>query len=235
MIKVKFLRLLSYLVVFVGLFLLVLPQLNQFRIDNRAKKNNAVAEEISATDMQNNINSKTSFDFDSIEEISTSGTWLSPDLIDQNLIIGRLYIPSIDLNLTVFNGLSNSILHAGLGTMRPGLTMGQGNFPIAGHYSADSDILFGNLISVEIGDKIYLTDNEKIYEYKVYETRIVDVTEVKWVENTVAKEHGKPIISLMNCYYIDGQNSGDRYFVFGELIEISDLADSPIYLKWTNS
>ena len=231
MIKVKFLRLLSYLVVFVGLFLLVLPQLNQFRIDNRAKKNNAVAEEISATDMQNNINSKTSFDFDSIEEISTSGTWLSPDLIDQNLIIGRLYIPSIDLNLTVFNGLSNSILHAGLGTMRPGLTMGQGNFPIAGHYSADSDILFGNLISVEIGDKIYLTDNEKIYEYKVYETRIVDVTEVKWVENTVAKEHGKPIISLMNCYYVDGQNSGDRYFVFGELIEISDLADSPIYLK----
>ena len=235
MIKVKFLRLLNYLVVFVGLFLLVLSQLNQFRIDNRAKKNNAVAEEISATDMQNNINSKTSFDFDSIEEISTSGTWLSPDLIDQNLIIGRLYIPSIDLNLTVFNGLSNSILHAGLGTMRPGLTMGQGNFPIAGHYSADSDILFGNLISVEIGDQIYLTDNEKIYEYKVYETRIVDVTEVKWVENTVAKEHGKPIISLMNCYYIDGQNSGDRYFVFGELIEISDLADSPIYLKWTNS
>lgn len=231
MIKVKFLRLLNYLVVFVGLFLLVLSQLNQFRIDNRAKKNNAVAEEISATDMQNNINSKTSFDFDSIEEISTSGTWLSPDLIDQNLIIGRLYIPSIDLNLTVFNGLSNSILHAGLGTMRPGLTMGQGNFPIAGHYSADSDILFGNLISVEIEDQIYLTDNEKIYEYKVYETRIVDVTEVKWVENTVAKEHGKPIISLMNCYYIDGQNSGDRYFVFGELIEISDLADSPIYLK----
>ena len=235
MIKVKFLRLLSYLVVFVGLFLLVLPQLNQFRIDNRAKKNNAVAEEISATVFKYNINSKTSFDFDSIEEISTSGTWLSPDLIDQNLIIGRLYIPSIDLNLTVFNGLSNSILLAGLGTMRPGLTMGQGNFPIAGHYSADSDILFGNLISVEIGDKIYLTDNEKIYEYKVYETRIVDVTEVKWVENTVAKEHGKPIISLMNCYYIDGQNSGDRYFVFGELIEISDLADSPIYLKWTNS
>ena len=235
MIKVKFLRLLNYLVVFVGLFLLVLSQLNQFCIDNRDKKNNAVAEEISATDMQNNINSKRSFDFDSIEEISTSGTWLSPDLIDQNLIIGRLYIPSIDLNLTVFNGLSNSILHAGLGTMRPGLTMGQGNFPIAGHYSADSDILFGNLISVEIGDQIYLTDNEKIYEYKVYETRIVDVTEVKWVENTVAKEHGKPIISLMNCYYIDGQNSGDRYFVFGELIEISDLADSPIYLKWTNS
>lgn len=231
MIKVKFLRLLSYLFVFVGLFLLVLPQLNQFRIDNRAKKNNAVAEEISATDMQNNINSKTSFDFDSIEEISTSGTWQSPDLIDQNLIIGRLYIPSIDLNLTVFNGLSNSILQAGLGTMRPGLTMGQGNFPIAGHYSADPDILFGNLISVEIGDKIYLTDNEKIYEYKVYETRIVDATEVKWVENTVAKEHGKPIISLMNCYFIDGQNSGDRYFVFGELIEISDLADSPISLK----
>ncbi|AEB30176.1 putative sortase [Carnobacterium sp. 17-4] len=214
-----------------GLLLLVLPQLNQWRIGNRSEKNAAIAEEISAKDMQNNLHSKTIFDFDSIEEISTSGTWLSPEMIDPSLIIGRLYIPNIELNLTVFNGLSNSILHAGLGTMRPDLMMGKGNFPIAGHYSADPDILFGNLISVELGDKIYLTDNEKVYEYEVYETRSVDVTEGKWIKDAVAEEHGKPVISLMNCYYIDGQNSGDRYFVFGELVDTKDLADTDLDIK----
>lgn len=194
-------------------------------IHNRTEKNNNVAEEVSAEEMQKNLNSETTFDFDSIEEISTSGTWLSPDYIDDRLIIGRLYIPSIEVNLTVFNGVSNSILHAGLGTMRPNLAMGEGNFPIAGHYSRDKDILFGDLISIDIGDKIYLTDNEKIYEYEVYETRAVEVTEVTWIEDVVAEEHGKPIISLMNCYYVNGQNSGDRYFVFGELIETRDLTE----------
>ena len=226
MIKPKFFRIVSYLLIFAGLLLLVLPQLNYIKIDNRTEKNNTVAEEMSAEEVQNNLNSETTFDFDSIEEISTSGTWLSPEYIDKRLIIGRLYIPSIEVNLTVFNGISNSILHAGVGTMRPDLTMGEGNFPIAGHYSRDKGILFGDLISVEIGDKIYLTDNVKVYEYEVYETRAVEVTEVEWIEDAIAKEHGKPIISLMNCYYVDGQNSGDRYFVFGELIETSDLTMS---------
>lgn len=226
MIKRKIFRIVSYLFILAGILLLVLPQLNYIRIGNRTEKNNITAEEIPAKDMQNNLHSETTFDFDSIEEISTSGTWLSPEYIDEHLIIGRLYIPSIEANLTVFNGVSNSILHAGVGTMRPNLTLGEGNFPIAGHYARDKNILFGNLIALEVGDKIYLTDNEKVYEYEVYETRTVEVTEVEWIEDDVAEEHGKPIISLMNCYYVNGQNSGDRYFVFGELIGASDLEDS---------
>lgn len=226
--KQKFFRIVSYVLIFVGILLLLLPQLNHMRIGNRTEKNNLAAEEISAQEMQDNLNSETTFDFDSIEEISTSGTWLSPEYIDEDLIIGRLYIPSIEANLTIFNGISNSILHAGVGTMRPDLTMGEGNFPIAGHYARDENILFGNLTALEIGDKIYLTDNETVYEYEVYETRTVDPTEVEWIEDAVAEEHGKPIISLMNCFYVDGQNSGDRYFVFGELTDTVDLEESEL-------
>src|SRR5699024_6855746 len=94
-------------------------------IGNRTDKNNVIAQEMTSENMKNNLNSDTSFDFDSIDEINASGTVLSPEYIDESLIIGRLYIPSIEANLTVFNGVTNDILHAGVGTMRPDLTMGE--------------------------------------------------------------------------------------------------------------
>ena len=223
--KNKIIRVLSYLLILVGLTLLALPRINQYRIGNRQQMNTHVAEDTSAQVMKDNLQSETSFDFDSIEEISTTGTWLSPEYIDPSLIIGRLYLPSIDGNLTVFNGVTNEILHAGVGTMRPNLKMGEGNFPIAGHYSQDDSILFGDLISMEIGDEIFLTDNETVYEYRVYEMRVVEPTEVEWIRDDVAESHGKPIISLMNCYYVDGRRTDDRYFVFGELVETHDISD----------
>lgn len=224
--KNKFLRGFSYFLIISGIILLLLPTINQWHIGNRSEKNHDVALDMSAEMMQGNMNTEAEFDFDSIEEITTSGTWLSPDMIDPSLIIGRLYIPSIDVNLTVFNGVTNQILHAGVGTMRPDLTMGEGNFPIAGHYSRNKDVLFGNLTAVEIGDEIFLTDNETVYEYRVYETRKVLPSESEWILDDVAEEHGSPIISLMNCFYENGVNSGKRYFVFGELVDTHPIADS---------
>ncbi len=222
--KNKILRVLSYVLILAGILILALPRLNQMRIGQRTEKNNQVAEEITAETMRGNLETETSFDFDSIDEINASGTVLAPEYIDESLIIGRLYIPSIDANLTVFNGVTNDILHAGVGTMRPDLTMGEGNFPIAGHYAHDDSILFGDLISVERGDEVYLTDNETVYEYRVFDSRIVEPTEVEWIEDKVAEEHGKPVISLMNCYYVDGKNTNDRYFVFGELVDTHDAS-----------
>lgn len=217
--KNKALRIISYTMILLGLVLLALPTINQWRIGNRTDKNHDIATEMAAETMKRNMDADAEFDFGSIEEITTSGTWLSPELIDSSLMVGRLYIPSINANLTLFNGLTNDILHAGVGTMRPQLKMGEGNFPIAGHYSRNKDVLFGDLISVEIGDEIFLTNNETVYEYRVYDTRTVEPSEVYWIEDAVAEQHGKPIISLMNCYYVNGKNSGDRYFVFGELVD----------------
>lgn len=223
--KNRLLRVLSYGLILVGIVLLALPTINQKKIGNRTNDNYEVALEMPADSLKENLDKETSFDFSSIEEITTSGTWLSPEYVDPSLIIGRLYIPSIDANLTVFNGLTNDILHAGVGTMRPNLKMGEGNFPIAGHYAYDPSVVFGDLTSVEVGDEIYLTNNETVYEYVVYETRVVDPSEVYWIEDAVAEEHGKPIISLMNCYYINRQNTGDRFFVFGELMDSYPIED----------
>lgn len=224
--KQKTLRYLSFALILAGIILLLLPMINQWHIGNRTEKNHDVALDMSAEMMKNNMNTEAEFDFGSIEEITTSGTWLSPDMIDPSLIIGRLFIPSIDVNLTVFNGVSNQILHAGVGTMRPNLVMGEGNFPIAGHYSRNKEVLFGNLTAVEVGDEIFLTNNETVYEYRVYKTRKVLPSETEWILDDVAEEHGQPIISLMNCYYENGVNSGYRYFVFGELVGTHPIEDS---------
>lgn len=223
--KNRILQILSILLILTGIILLAMPRINHYFIGNRTDKNNVIAQEMTSENMKNNLNSDTSFDFDSIDEINASGTVLSPEYIDESLIIGRLYIPSIEANLTVFNGVTNDILHAGVGTMRPDLTMGEGNFPIAGHYAHDDSILFGDLISVDIDDEIYLTDNETVYEYRVFDSRIVEPTEIEWIEDAVAEEHGSPIISLMNCYYVDGENTDDRYFVFGELVDTHDISE----------
>lgn len=215
-------RILSFGLILVGIILIALPKINHTRIGKRVDKNYEVALDLPAETLKENMETETTFDFSAIDEISTSGTLLSTDAIDPSLIIGRLYIPSISLNLTLYNGLTNDILLAGVGTMRPGLEMGAANFPIAGHYTygtLESNLLFTDLTSVAIGDSIYLTDNETVYEYKAYDTKVVEPSDTQWIEDAVAEEHGTPIISLMNCYFVDGVDTGDRYFVFGELVD----------------
>lgn len=210
---------LSVFLILTGIFILFLPRISSKIIEKRTKENAELVDSISAEKLQNNLDTESEFDFDSILEISPSQTFSSSNNIDEDLILGRLLIPSIDLNLTLYNGVTNEILHAGLGTMRPNLEMGKGNFPVAGHYSRNKEALFGNLTAVETGDLVYLTDNDKVYEYEVYDTKIVEPTEVQWIENKVAEEREEAIVSLMNCYYVDGKYTDKRFFVFGELID----------------
>lgn len=220
--KQKFLSILSRILIIVGILLLLSPRITSWWIDYRSKQNTAATEEISAKTLQDNLGKESNFDFDAIDAISPTGVLLDGSAVDERLIIGRLLVPSVDLNLTVYNGVTNQILNAGVGTMRPDLTMGEGNFPIAGHYARTPNVLFANLSAIEIGDKIFLTDNENTYEYQVYETKIVRPTETEWIYDEVAEERGSPVISLMNCYYVNGVDSGDRYFVFGELIDVQE-------------
>lgn len=217
--KNKLLSFLSVLLILAGLLLVSLPKISSYIIDKRTKEIVTVVEDISAETLQENLEKASEFDFDRIFGISPTHTFSATNTVNESLMIGRLIIPTIDLNLTVFNGMTNPILHAGVGTMRPHLKMGAGNFPIAGHYSSREKTLFGDLDGLKTGDLIYLTDNEQIYEYQVYDTRVVEPTEVHWIEDDIAKQHGKPIISLMNCYFVDGVYTEKRYFVFAELID----------------
>lgn len=215
----------------IGLFLAFLPKVGLNVTENKTEENAVIAEQIQSVILQSNIKSDSEFDYDSILEIDPTQTLFNYEQADEKLIIGRLLIPSINLNLSLYNGVSNSILNSGLGTMKPNLEIGKGNFPIVGHYSSDKETLFGGLYDINIGDLIYLTDNENIYEYKAYDNKVVNPDEIKWIEDDIAKKHGKPIISLMNCYYIDGKNTDKRYFVFAELNNTYEYSKEYISIK----
>lgn len=217
--KNKFISLGSILLIITGLTLVFIPKISHYIIEKRTVESVIATEDIPSEILQANLQTDSEFDFDSILEINPSQTFLSSGSIDEDLLIGRLLIPSIDLNLSIYNGVTNSILNIGVGTMKPNLEMGKGNFPIAGHYSSNEKTLFGDLTSLVVGDLVYITDNDTIYEYKVYDTKTVESTETEWIQDKVSEKVGKPIVSLMNCYYVDGKSTNKRYFVFAELLD----------------
>ncbi|WP_018659122.1 class A sortase [Allofustis seminis] len=232
----RVLQVIGVALILIGLFQLAAPSISNWLIEHNIIKQEEVYDGLSADDLAKNKKTKAEFDFGTVTAINPSETLLDPKNIDPNLIIGKLYIPSISVNLTLFKGLDNSILNAGVGTMRPDQEMGKGNYPIAGHWMGRDDLLLSALKHMREGDKIYITDKDKIYEYEMYEMKVVHETEIGWIEDQVAEEHGSPIISLMNCVYEKNKgfgfsDTGNRRFVFGELKDIRDYDASEFEKK----
>src|SRR5690625_3432719 len=119
--KKRLLSILSTFLIVAGLFLILSPRITTWWVGRQANNNAAATEEVSAETLQENLERESEFDFDAIDEISPTGVFLDGSAVDESLMVGRLVIPSIDLNLTVYNGVNNQILNAGVGTMRPDL------------------------------------------------------------------------------------------------------------------
>jgi len=77
--------------------------------------------------------------------------------------------------------------------------MGEGNYTLAGHNNGDKKLLFGSLMDIKKGAIVRITDKTDIYEYKIYDTKVVDSTALDLLENAESDKVGKPIISLMTC------------------------------------
>ncbi len=103
--------------------------------------------------------------------------------------------------------------------------MGEGNYPLAGHYMKNKS-LFGTLLEIDTGNKIYITDKRNIYTYRVYDKKIVPDNSTHLIEQDQAEKKGSPIISLMTCYYTS--KNGKRFFVLGELENVVEF-DSELF------
>ena len=79
------------------------------------------------------------------------------------------------------------------------------------------DLLFGSLMDIEIGSKVYVADGDKIYEYQIYDTLVVPDTAMEMLSDDKSDERDKPIISLMTCYF--SSKTGKRFFALGELVD----------------
>lgn len=140
---------------------------------------------------------------------------LSPTQTPNGLeAIGIVSIPKIDVNLMFVEGVTKQALKFAVGHM-PGTAMpGEvGNCALAGHRSYTFGEYFNRLDEVEVGDEIQITRGKETYTYKVYESFLVEPTEV-WVTEPI---ENKKIVTLITCHPV--VKATHRLIVRGELVE----------------
>lgn len=129
-------------------------------------------------------------------------------------VMGIVSIPKIDINLMLVEGVTRQALKFAVGHM-PGTAMpGEvGNSALAGHRSYTFGEYFNRLDEVEVGDEIQITRGKETYTYKVYESFLVEPTEV-WVTEPI---ENKKIVTLITCHPV--VKATHRLIVRGELVE----------------
>lgn len=110
-------------------------------------------------------------------------------------VIGKIAIPSDDIHLPIYYGVSNYILLKGAGTLSPTQKMGEGNYALASHHMPNNKLLFSALGKTKLKSKIYLTDGKRVYIYKTYSKKIVNEDNTS-VLNVIP---GKKICTLITC------------------------------------
>lgn len=109
--------------------------------------------------------------------------------------IGLIAIPSVGIKLPIYQGMTNSTLAIGSGTMKPNQKMGQGNYALAGHHMMNPNILFSPLSRVTPKHKVYLTDLKYFYVYQISAKRIIPDT-----MGRVINDHPQKIeLTLITC------------------------------------
>ena len=217
----KILRKFIFLLLVVsGAILILLPTYSKMKLRDEVQTAVKVIEEVTPEEIKENEEKEQPdeiFDFEQVDEISPTATFLDNRPIDKSLLIGQLVIPSLDMNLCIFKGTTNYNLLRGLGTMKPDDKMGKGNYTLAGHNNGDRKLLFGALMDIKKGAIVRITDKTNIYEYKIYETKVADSTSLELLENSEAEKVGKPIISLMTCD--KGTWTSNRFFALGKFVK----------------
>ena len=160
--------------------------------------------------IKRNQKAKGMFDYSKVQPMSLKQSLKEAGSQDAKPI-GALAIPAVNLHLPICKGLSDASMSTGGGTMRPDQKMGQGNYPLAGHYMTSKGILFSPLENTQIGQKVYLTNLKNVYIYQIYSKRVVKPTAVYLVKNTK-----KRIVTLITC--ADGGKN--RWAIRGRLIAI---------------
>ncbi|THB61133.1 class A sortase [Vagococcus silagei] len=193
----------------VGLALVFSNQIKNYMVKDST--NNFQVHQYSPDAIKENEKKKASFDFENVQSLDMGLVAKSKaNTADMN-VIGGIAIPSVELNLPIFKGLSNYAIAVGAGTMTEDQRMGRGNYGLASHYMYDPSLLFAPLVRVELGQKIFLTDLEYVYEYKITMKEYVEPTRVDVIEPV----EGKQLVTLVTCD-TSGEN---RLIVQGQLVK----------------
>jgi len=119
------------------------------------------------------------------------------DYIGRGEVIGKIEIPSIDVNLPLLFGSDGKTLDRGagqiIGTAAPGEI---GNTGIAGHRANRDGRFFYRLNELDIGDEIIIQTQKGTFTYTVYATKIVDPTDL----SVLNRNQTDRVVTLITCH-----------------------------------
>ena len=165
---------------------------------------------------QNNQVGIGNFDFSKVNPISFEDV-MKNQLNAQKLpVIGGIAIPDLGINLPIFRGIGNVELMYGAGTLKEDSVMGQGNYALASHHvtgvTGAPQLLFTPLERAKKDMTIYITDKEKIYQYKIHDVQVMTPDHVEVIDD----HPGKKELTLVTCDDIEAVN---RIIVFADYVK----------------
>ncbi|WP_429962843.1 class C sortase [Enterococcus sp. AZ072] len=111
--------------------------------------------------------------------------------------VGKIVIPKVSIDLPILAGLANENLLSGAATYRLDQQLGRGNYVLLAHNIFDKDVLLHRIQNLKKGDLIYTTDFKDIYVYEVSINKIIEETEVDYVEKNPA--NNRALLTLLRC------------------------------------
>lgn len=120
-------------------------------------------------------------------------------------------IPKININLLVYYGDTMEILKKGVGHSSGSYFPGEGGSIVyMGH---NSKKVFRNFSKIEKGDLINIKTDYGDFSYKVYDTKIVEETDI----NALPIQDNKEILMIYTCYPFNNIGyATQRYVVYAE-------------------
>lgn len=177
----------------IGILLVLNTPIKNWIISNGSQA--LTIDTVDANTIEENNQKEATFEFDEVQMLDLETVALAQFNSDQINVLGGISIPSVGLNLPIGKGTSTYTLALTAGTMKEDQVMGQGSYALAGHYMKHPDLLFKPLSRVELGDTVYLTDLNFIYEYKIAEQRTIEATEVSVLDDVP----GETMLTLITC------------------------------------
>ena len=203
--KIKSLELLGFfkkvifiLLIVIGLVLIFNKPIRNIIIGWNS--NNYQVNNISKKTIEKNKSADVSFDFGSVQPVSTESVLAAQWKAQQLPVIGGVAIPDVGINLPIFKGLGNTELTYGAGTMKEDQVMGgENNYTLASHHvfglMGASSMLFSPLDKAKSGMKIYITDKTTIYTYVITNIEVITPDHSEVLNN----HKGISEITLVTC------------------------------------
>lgn len=211
------------LIFLVGLGFIFSDQIRNQILEKSATEQQDRFKKMSAEDIQTNLNKEGNYDSDQVTSINSN------DIIKNQLstppesafnLIAMIGIPSVDLNVPIYNGLDNYNLTYGAGTFSAEQRLGHGNYALASHRADVDNLLFTPLERVVVGAPIYVTDKQKVYEYTTTNKMRVFPNE----SSVLNEVEGKTLITLVTCADAYARK---RLIVQGELFQSWEYEETP--------